>query len=469
MNPSIVLLELLLIGLISLTFFFFVSWRKPIFVLLLPITFFIAGPQYYISFLRKFSPALMSIVLLLCFLAAQVLLRRQAVRISYLTSWMLVVFCLLCCISTLLFGSHLYYNDSFILKDLGYILILYFAMLIFVRDEEQLNLLLKTLVVCGLFLAVLGMIEYLFPGFQGIRVRTHHYGGESINRTGTRGMNPNTLGVTLLMIAPLLYYYMSTARSRIVSIINGGLLFFLLIVTVLTISRAAFLCMALATSLMLVNSKYIRSALLIVVVLALILYFAPDYYWVRIGTILTDTSGNGRAEIWEAGIRMIKDNLWWGVGFGNFNYEIGRYTPILDFSMASAHNMYIQLLAETGIFITFFYLTLIVNLFFDLKRIVQLAVRAKLKHFEILVKVIRIVILIYLVHGLFSNDLKLMLFFIYVGIIGALKGIITIRTADTETFRRKAPVPSDLAPQKQNVSNQRFSKPVQKGLVPRIE
>jgi putative inorganic carbon (hco3(-)) transporter len=53
---------------------------------------------------------------------------------------------------------------------------------------------------------------------------------------------------------------------------------------------------------------------------------------------------------WQAAIEMAKDNLWTGVGFGNYEPAYGDYALInWPYPLGHAHNYYLNLLAEIGL------------------------------------------------------------------------------------------------------------------------
>jgi O-antigen ligase len=53
---------------------------------------------------------------------------------------------------------------------------------------------------------------------------------------------------------------------------------------------------------------------------------------------------------WQAAVEMAKDNLWSGVGFGNYEPAYGDYALInWPYPLGHAHNYYLTILAETGV------------------------------------------------------------------------------------------------------------------------
>ncbi len=54
---------------------------------------------------------------------------------------------------------------------------------------------------------------------------------------------------------------------------------------------------------------------------------------------------------WQAALDMARDNLWTGVGFGNYEPAYGDYDLInWPYPLGHSHNYYLNILAETGIF-----------------------------------------------------------------------------------------------------------------------
>jgi|GEM_PF-879423 len=87
----------------------------------------------------------------------------------------------------------------------------------------------------------------------------------------------------------------------------------------------------------------------------------------------SETSNKGRFQIWAETITSVKDNLFFGIGFGNFPLILGENISALK-KGSSAHCIYLDIMAETGIFGLALFLLLLLeilrtsyNLFFKLK------------------------------------------------------------------------------------------------------
>ena len=67
-------------------------------------------------------------------------------------------------------------------------------------------------------------------------------------------------------------------------------------------------------------------------------------------SVKQDTSIDIRDTYARAGLKMGWDHVWTGVGLNQFNVHIGRYANLQRVHAGGAHNMYIQVFSETGMF-----------------------------------------------------------------------------------------------------------------------
>jgi O-antigen ligase len=87
----------------------------------------------------------------------------------------------------------------------------------------------------------------------------------------------------------------------------------------------------------------------------LLLVYAPDTYFDRMGTIRNyeeDGSAMGRIMAWKAGVRMFADNPLLGVSAGHFPIAFGtkyRPTDVGNMPWLTAHSMYFLVLGELAL------------------------------------------------------------------------------------------------------------------------
>ncbi|OQY08841.1 MAG: hypothetical protein B6I28_04070, partial [Fusobacteriia bacterium 4572_132] len=82
--------------------------------------------------------------------------------------------------------------------------------------------------------------------------------------------------------------------------------------------------------------------------------FKNNQYYKRfksIGNVETNSSNTTRLRLWKGSVDIIKDNIYFGIGFNNFSKEIKKekynYGKIV--SRAHAHNNYLQVGLSTGL------------------------------------------------------------------------------------------------------------------------
>jgi O-antigen ligase len=132
-----------------------------------------------------------------------------------------------------------------------------------------------------------------------------------------------------------------------------------LVVALVLIATAIFLTMSrgslfalLAMLLAFFLKAGIRKRMLIpIVMVALPIIFMPESFYERIKEVPTGR-GTGRLDILIAGIEVVKHNPVMGVGLENFTIAYDRfagYAPVFRGRGRAAHNMYLQVWAETGV------------------------------------------------------------------------------------------------------------------------
>lgn len=154
--------------------------------------------------------------------------------------------------------------------------------------------------------------------------------------------DPNDLGLALIVVVPLLVSRLLRKKYLLaiacLPIVLWGIY--------LTNSRGAFLSLAISiASYIIVRFRSMRVLFVGAIVLLLLLLFLPS----RMSS-LSDESSMGRLEAWYAGLQMLKSHPLFGIGAGNFT----------DYHVLTAHNSFVLVLAELGVFGSFFF----VGLFF---------------------------------------------------------------------------------------------------------
>ncbi len=168
--------------------------------------------------------------------------------------------------------------------------------------------------------------------------------------------NPNVFGEYLIMLIPVALALLITSKRLFNKASYFACFGVSLLALVYTWSRGAWLgCIASMIIFMVIISKRAISFYLLgIFALPVAIPMLPNSILDRFSSIgnMTDSSTSYRVFIWEASVKMIKDFLFTGIGIGTSAFQ----TVYSEYALAGietaphSHNLYLQVLVETGIF-----------------------------------------------------------------------------------------------------------------------
>jgi len=231
----------------------------------------------------------------------------------------------------------------------------------FVREESQLKALFVVFTSVGFLNAIYAIYQFHFEGY--------------LRASGIfEELNSNRFGLLQLIVLCLVVPFLGSPSI-------GGLRRFLPIITIpiaysllLSSSRGAFVA-GLGTALyylFLLQRGRLRYKLLFLGVVLVALSLAPEAVYERLAliprglsdtTVQTDSSTRTRVLYAKIGLEMARDHLLTGVGVGQYNNYIMSYALLNAFRAESAHNMYIEMLAEGGVISLLLFLALLGSTF----------------------------------------------------------------------------------------------------------
>lgn len=259
--------------------------------------------------------------------------------------------------------------------DLGKDIVIIYCIAYALRSSAVWKRSVWTVVAVTTFLCALGAYQYFTGRFDNdlfgmASVKFDSVVEGSSTRLGGPINAPNMWGQTVVAIMAIVIFRLFHERSRSVKLIVAGILGLMLLETLNTYSRGAYLALGIAILLiMFVFEKKINrlAALTAVGLFLLSIPFWPSTYAERLGSlsIITDSASNdyalyqdsslrGRSSEMLTGIEMFKANPIIGIGVGNYKNNYQTYSQLLGIELRSeerdAHSLYLQILAETGIF-----------------------------------------------------------------------------------------------------------------------
>ncbi len=170
-------------------------------------------------------------------------------------------------------------------------------------------------------------------------------------RAGLPEMNTNTLGGLMAALLPLQFHALFGWRpSQRALWLGGALILLSLFALLLSASRAGWLSLAVVALFWLLRRLIGRGAarafaagLVFVAILAGV--------WLFFGNRIVDTVASERAPVWAGGFQLATDYLFTGLGLANFTMPFSSYTWLIHVPyLTHAHNLYLDLWLETGLF-----------------------------------------------------------------------------------------------------------------------
>lgn len=203
----------------------------------------------------------------------------------------------------------------------------------------------KILYMVSLTVFIVGLVQFLNPQFS-IPVKWVDNKAYSLNkRAYATFFNPNVFGFYINMIlAAVIVNMKKINRLEVFVLLTGVISLFL------TFSRTSWVSLPVTLVLLgiFVDKKYFVYAFIIAAVL-----IGLDKLF-DIGRLnplkaAKDSSIIYRLEIWKSCIEIFKDNMITGIGFGTLSKYITSYSTVVKSNIEHCHNIYLQVLTETGI------------------------------------------------------------------------------------------------------------------------
>lgn len=270
----------------------------------------------------------------------------------------------------------------------------------------------KLIYIVSVIVFVIGIIQFLNPELVMPKKWVDSEEFRLKKRMFSTFFNPNIFGfyinIILIIVCGTINFYGNDKLESTVFLFGTMCLF-------LTFSRTAWLSLVvtLVISGILFNRKYFKFALIIALV---IISFDKISSVGRSdpSKVLEDSSVLYRFEIWKACFKIIKDNIITGIGFGTLFKYIASYSDVVKLNIEHCHNMYIQVLTETGIVGLSGFLVVLYNLITNLWLKIRREKNQKwITSFSIIIMV--------MIHGIFDSVFLtpqiMMILSIYVGIM----------------------------------------------------
>ena len=282
---------------------------------------------------------------------------------------------------TILFSSFVAVNQpkSFLaIIDLAKDIAIGICIYLTLDTKEKLKTGVRVLLYAVTFVSLLGVIHTLSGSsltFWGLARESAfgQIGGSGSLRYGGPIAESNVWGQVLVSILPIALYQFAKVRESRIKFLAAMAALFIFLAMLFTESRGAFLALVVVMTLTAFDLRIKATTLLSLAFLGIVLLIiVPSRYTERIKTLdiffqsnqdglSQDDAVEGRREKMLTGLAMFKEHPFLGVGFANYNDNYWLYAGNLgleatarnvgsESSARQPHSLYVEIMAETGIF-----------------------------------------------------------------------------------------------------------------------
>lgn len=234
----------------------------------------------------------------------------------------------------------------------------YYAVVDWVRTDRDTKAILQALMLSTVAVAIFGFYQYVVGDYTSVYEALYPVRDELLKNPPFIGRitsflsHYNGLAAYLNMVVPFCIGFVLCARDRFSRILGGACFMFASLALLLTQSRGGLLAYVGILFLAACILPETRTARLRWVA-AIVLFSLSG--WLVAGMIFQRLSGVDsftevtRLAIWAGAGLLFAGNPVLGVGYGNFKTALASAIAVPDGLMLDAHNLYLELLAETGV------------------------------------------------------------------------------------------------------------------------
>ncbi len=325
---------------------------------------------YGLLFFLSISNALVEIFVVLTFFG---FVGRKIIKpdFKYLKFWPNIFLLLFLFFSAFsLFNSGVYFNKS--LHALLGKWMQYLGICVIVQDSVTDQKIIKRgifIFLIGAALAVFSGLSQYFFGIEFLRNKIMSITDAGMRTITSSFAHHNDFGAYLVVILSLAAALLSADNSfgfNAISLLILAMSSTLAII--LTFSRGSWLAMSISFIFMLILSRKNLKRLIPIFLVIIAMFLFPSFYE-RLFLTFKAGGDSDRFRYWLVAWKMINKHPFFGMGVGTFMANFSKFLP--DSNISYAHNCYLQIWAETGIFALFSFGGFIVSfVYFGIKRFI---------------------------------------------------------------------------------------------------
>jgi O-antigen ligase len=241
-------------------------------------------------------------------------------------------------IITSLFSKYAFSGLMVTSKTAVFFIIVYFFYSL-IDSEKQINIFTNSIIAASVIIVLFSIFNMIRLGQSIFDINTWiflRFSGLISNPNGTAAFYAISIP---LMIGKILTDDIKKRKFYF------SVLLVLIIGVLFTVSRGAFLSLAVSFTFLLyyLYRKVLFRIITVVAILLLIIIFVPTINETFITLLRIEEGVSQRDILWGLAMNMIADNFWLGIGPGSFTNEMFNYIPVM---LDSWHGIFLQGLAE---------------------------------------------------------------------------------------------------------------------------
>jgi putative inorganic carbon (HCO3(-)) transporter len=325
--------------------------------------------------------------------------------------------------------------------------------------ESSWRLAIWALLIVGIILGTISVIQFVLGTYD------NDYGGYALAgigniagavddyRTGGPVGDPNYYAQMILVMVPIALDRMWNEKRGILRFFAGWALGVCAFTVILTYSRGGFISMIIMVLAWLAIShrgQQLRYLMAVVVIALLLIYVLPPRFTERMSTlteflpgfssstggVAQDSSLRGRSSEMLVALKMFADHPVLGVGLGNYPFLYQKYARFFGLELRSevrqAHDLYLEVVSETGLLGFFSFGLLLWGMFSSIWRAQQSLERKGLTSISNMVAAYAFGLLGFLIAAFFLHAVYFRNFWVLAGIALAIPRMaeVEIESAD---------------------------------------
>ena len=222
------------------------------------------------------------------------------------------------------------------------LIMVYFLTINLITDHKKVRVILYSMILTTAIVSVWGIINYL-GGVVTID-----------GRPGTFSFfdHPNALAGYVNLIIPILFGMLMTCTLLWERITLGVFIMLTMATWFLTFSRSGWLSLIITMILIFFLTRTKKKVTFLLVMLLMsfaIVFFSSNIKSYFINRVLSVRYIETRIGVYPTGFNMVKDDLFFGIGIGNYPLIIKKFPVRTEFKQTNLHSLYLQVFVEAGL------------------------------------------------------------------------------------------------------------------------